>query len=48
LTFEGTGYSLKKISPGMANEFQCDVFLSHSFKDKAVVRGTARFDGGGH
>ena len=41
LTFAGAGYSITRMSPGMDNEFQYDVFLSHSAKDKAVVRDLA-------
>jgi hypothetical protein len=41
LTFEPAGYSLKKTSEGMAEEFQFDVFLGHSAKDKSVVRELA-------
>jgi hypothetical protein len=45
LTFEPAGYSLKKTSEGMAEEFQFDVFLGHSAKARSVVRELATHSG---
>jgi hypothetical protein len=42
LTFAPSGYSIVETPEGMANEFQFDVFLSHSGKDKWLVRTSLR------
>ena len=41
LTFEAAGCSIAKTIEGMGDQFQFDVFLGHSAKDKAVVRELA-------